>query len=107
MKKRVAFSALIAIMTILLLVGTVFAHTVFFACWDNGDGTLSCEGGYTDGSSAAGATVNVTDAGGTLLFSGKLDKSGELKFNKPSGDFSVTLDSGPGHSVTIKGKDIK
>jgi len=105
--KRLVFTALIAIMTVLLLAGTALAHSVFFQCWNNGDGTLSCEGGYTDGSSAAGATVNVTDDSGTLLFSGKLDKSGELRFNKPSGDFTVTLDGGPGHSVIISSKDIK
>ncbi|MCX7781651.1 MAG: hypothetical protein N2491_12225 [Negativicutes bacterium] len=107
MNKRSAFTALVAVLTVLLLTATAFAHIVFFACWDNGDGTISCEGGYTDGSSAAGATINVTDADGSLLFSGKLDKSGELKFNKPAGDFAVTLDGGSGHSVTIKGKDIK
>lgn len=107
MNKRMVITFLIAIMTVLLLAGTAFAHAVFFQCWNNGDGTLSCEGGYTDGSSAAGATVNVTDDGGTLLFSGKLDKAGELRFNKPSGDFTVTLDGGAGHSVIISSKDIK
>lgn len=107
MNKKNVFTALVAIVAVLLVAGTALAHTVFFQCWNNGDGTLSCEGGYTDGSSASGATVNVTDASGTLLFSGKLDKSGELKFNKPSGDFSVTLEGGPGHSVTINAKDIK
>lgn len=107
MKKRIAFTALVAIMTVLLLVGTAFAHTLFFQCWNNGDGTLSCEGGYTDGSAAAGATVSVTDANGNLIFTGQLDKSGQLKFNKPSGDFSVTCDGGPGHTVTITSKDIK
>ena len=107
MNKRMVIPFLIVIMTVLLLAGTAFAHAVFFQCWNNGDGTLSCEGGYTDGSSAAGATVNVTDDGGALLFSGKLDKSGELRFNKPAGDFTVTLDGGAGHSVIISSKDIK
>lgn len=107
MNKRMVITALIAIMTVLLLAGTALAHSVFFQCWNNGDGTLSCEGGYTDGASASGATVNVNDDNGTLLFSGKLDKSGELRFNKPSGDFTVTLDGGAGHSVIISSKDIK
>ena len=107
MNKRVAFIALVAIMTVLLIAGTAFAHTVFFQCWNNGDGTLSCEGGYTDGSSAAGATVNVKDANGFLIFSGQLDNSGTLKFNRPSGDFSVTLEGGPGHTVTVSSNDIK
>lgn len=107
MNKRIAFTALVAIMTLFLLAGTALAHTVFFQCWNNGDGTLSCEGGYTDGSSAAGAPINVTDANGSLIFTGNLDKSGQLTFNKPSGDFSVTIDGGPGHTVTVNSKDIK
>ena len=107
MNKRITFTVLVAIMTVLLLAGTAFAHTVFFQCWNNGDGTLSCEGGYTDGSSAAGATVNVKDANGALIFSGQLDNSGTLKFNRPPGDFSVTLEGGPGHTVTVSSNDIK
>ncbi len=107
MKKRIVFTALVAIMTVLLIAGTAFAHTVFFQCWNNSDGTLSCEGGYTDGSSAAGATVSVKDANGSLIFSGQLDNSGTLKFSRPSGNFTVTLEGGPGHTVTVNSNDIK
>ena len=107
MNKKIAFTALVVIMTVLLIAGPALAHTVFFQCWNNGDGTLSCEAGYTDGSAAAGATVNVTDANGSLIFTGNIDNSGQLKLNKPSGDFSVTLDGGVGHTVTINSKDIK
>lgn len=107
MKKKFGFTMLIAIMAVVLLAGTALAHTALFSCWDNGDGTVSCEGGYSDGSSAAGTTINVADGGGNVTFSGKLDKFGQLTIKKPAGEYSVTFDGGPGHSVTVNGKDIK
>ncbi|MDR1701170.1 MAG: hypothetical protein LBR56_00155 [Sporomusaceae bacterium] len=107
MSKKITITALIAIMAISLLAGTVLAHTVFFACWDNRDGTLSCEGGYTDGESAKGARVKVADLNGTLLFSGQLDQTGTLTFNRPAGEFTVTLEGGAGHAVVIHSKNIK
>ncbi|MBK1637032.1 hypothetical protein CKO19_14985, partial [Rhodovulum adriaticum] len=33
--------------------GLAQAHTPLCACYDNGDGTVLCEGGFSDGSSAA------------------------------------------------------
>lgn len=107
MKKRLWFTMLVAITAVVLVAGTALAHTPLFSCWDNGDGTISCEGGYSDGSSAAGTAINVTDANGGIIFSEKLDKFGQLTFNKPAGEYSVTFDGGPGHSVTVNGKDIK
>ncbi len=107
MKKRLGFTMLAAIMAVVLFAGTALAHTALFSCWDNGDGTVSCEGGYSDGSSAAGTTINVADASGNVTFSGKLDKFGQLTFNKPAGEYSVAFDGGPGHYVTVNGKDIK
>jgi hypothetical protein len=37
-----------------LIVAQVWAHTPLCSCYDNGDGTVTCEGGFSDGSSAAG-----------------------------------------------------
>lgn len=84
-----------------------FRPVVSGTFWDNGDETLSCEGGYSDGSSAAGTTIKVQDPKGKVIFTGKLDKNGELTFKKPKGEFTVTFDGGPGHSVTIKSSNIK
>ncbi len=104
-KKLVMFVA--SMVLIVSLAGAAFAHTPLFSCWDNGDETLSCEGGYSDGSSAAGTTIKVQDPKGKVIFTGKLDKNGELTFKKPKGEFTVTFDGGPGHSVTIKSSNIK
>lgn len=91
----------------LCFAGAALAHTPLFSCWDNGDGTISCEGGFSDGSSAAGTTIQVKDGNGAEIYSGKLDKFGELTFDKPDGAFTVTFDGGPGHSIVIKGEDVK
>jgi len=107
MKKNALLALVVTILGVTLLSGVASAHTPLFSCWDNGDNTISCEGGYSDGSSAAGTAIIVNDAGGNVISSGKLDKTGQLTFNKPSGDYSVTFDGGPGHSVVVNGKDIK
>ena len=32
--------------------GVALAHTPLCSCYDNGDGSVECEGGFSDGSSA-------------------------------------------------------
>ena len=105
--QRKIFVTLLAALFAVCLAGAAMAHTPLFSCWDNGDGTVSCEGGFSDGSSAAGTGIIVKDGSGKEIYSGKLDKFGELTFDKPSGAFTVTFDGGPGHSIVIKGEDIQ
>ncbi len=90
-----------------ILCTTAFAHTPLFTCWDNGDGTFSCEAGFSDGSSAANMPVYVFGANGEVVAEGKIGKNGEATFNKPQGAFSVKFDGGPGHDLTVNGADIK
>lgn len=104
---RKLWTGVITAVFIAALAGAALAHTALFSCWDNGDGTLSCEGGFSDGSSAANIPIRVTDEKGEVVFEGKLDESGELTFGKPQGVFSVTFDGGPGHTLTVKSGDIK
>ena len=82
------------------------AHTPLCACYDNGDGTVFCEGGYSDGSSAAGVRLAVRDADGNVLIEGSMNEESEFVFEKPDGKYSVLLDSGPGHQVEISSEDI-
>jgi hypothetical protein len=90
----------------LLLAGTALAHTPLCSCYDNGDDTITCEGGFSDGSSASGVQVRVEDGNGKTVVKGKMDEFSEFVFDKPSGEFTVLFDAGPGHVVTIQGKDI-
>lgn len=82
------------------------AHTPLFDCFDNGDDTITCEGGFSDGSSAAGVAIRVLDAQGKVLEQGELDSAGSIMLKRPSGEFSVVFASGEEHSLTVLGDDI-
>ncbi|MEY4642581.1 MAG: hypothetical protein RLZZ227_2575 [Pseudomonadota bacterium] len=82
------------------------AHTPLFDCFDNGDATMTCEGGFSDGSSAAGVAIRVVDAQGKVLEQGELDADGAIVLARPAGEFSVVFASGEEHSLTVLGDDI-
>lgn len=82
------------------------AHTPLCSCYENGDGTVTCEGGFSDGSSASGVKIHVDDAKGNALIQGKMDKDSEFTFNKPTEAYKVVFDAGKGHAIKIDGKQI-
>ncbi len=85
----------------------VFGHTPLCSCWDNGDGTVTCEGGFSDGSSGAGIDIRVVDnKSGTVLVGGNMDEDSEFTFNSPDVPYRVQYDAGPGHLVEIDGGEI-
>ncbi len=90
----------------LLSVASAYAHTPLCSCYDNGDKTVTCEGGFSDGSSGAGVSMAVKDKSGKTLIKGKMDKNSSFTFKKPAGPYKVVFDAGPGHVVEIDGKDI-
>ena len=75
---RKTLSCVVAAALVLALAGAALAHTPLFSCWDNGDGTISCEGGFSDGESAEGTPIRVTNEKEEVVFEGKLDDKGEL-----------------------------
>jgi len=91
---------------LLVLPSWAAAHSAVFDCFNETDGRVTCEGGFSDGSSAAGVPVKVLDTQDKLLLSGTIDKEGRFSFTRPSGDFRVVFDAGQGHSVTLLGSDI-
>ncbi len=107
----------------------LFAHSPLLTCYED-DGIITCEGGFSNGASAAGVKIRVTDAKGNLLSlkdadgkaikpAGKdasllLDKAGMCYFQWPTDksgkklkDFLIVFDAGPGHEVTKSAKDIE
>jgi hypothetical protein len=90
----------------LIPAGQVAAHTPLFACFDNADGTIFCEGGFSDGSSAAGVPILVKDGSGAELFRGELSKNSDIVFDKPAGDYLVIFDGGDEHRIEIPGAQI-
>lgn len=83
------------------------AHNAICSCFDNGDDSITCEGGFSDGATAAGVPLKVFDQSGKVLVEGALDKSGEFKFARPKVPFRVELNAGEGHVVKIDGRDIE
>jgi type 1 fimbria pilin len=104
MKKTMMLLAMSCVL--LLMAASAFAHTPLCSCFDNGDGTVSCEGGFSDGSSASGVKMVVKDASGKVLIAGKMSENSDFDFEKPKGDYMVIFDAGEGHTIEIPGKDI-
>ena len=99
MKRSVILIGILALGV--LTFGQAFAHTPLCACYDNGDGSVTCEGGFSDGSSAAGVTMFVEGSGGSVLLKGKMDEDSEFTFDKPDGAYTVVFDAGEGHTIEI------
>ncbi len=93
-------------LSLLLATLPALAHTPLFDCYDNGDDTITCEGGFTDGASAEGVDIRVVDAQGKVLQQGILDAAGSITFTRPAGEFSVVFSAGSEHSITVLGDEI-
>ena len=104
MSKKVLIAYILAFG--LFFAGQVLAHTPLCSCYDNGDGTVTCEGGFSDGSSAAGVEMRVEDQDSKALIKSKMDEDSEFTFDKPSGLYKVVFDAGEGHVVEVDGKNI-
>lgn len=96
-----------AVTVALLISATItHAHTPLCSCFDNGDNTITCEGGFSDGSSAAGIAMRIETLDGRVLLIGKMNEDSEFTFNKPKEDFIVIFDAGEGHQIKVPGKEI-
>jgi len=100
MNKRVAF-----MMLFLLPSGYSYSHTALLSCYDEGNGYILCEGGFSDGASAEGIEFRLEQNGKEMMRT-KLDEFGEVYFAKPASQFTVILNGGEGHIVHIDGNDI-
>ncbi|MCK5595001.1 hypothetical protein KAI19_02355 [bacterium] len=118
--KRVLYVPLACLLLIFFLTIQAGAHTPLLLVEDNEDGTISLEGGFSDGSSGAGAIILIVKdepykggekkmlyKGKLVLAKDKLDEFGELTVIKPKSPYLVILDAGPGHVVEKKGPASK
>ncbi len=103
---KVRFWSACTMAAAIFLAGQAMAHTPLCSCYDNGDGTATCEGGFSDGSSASGVQIRVESQDGKVLVEGKMDEHSEFTFEKPSDPYKVVFDAGEGHAVEIDGKEI-
>lgn len=104
MKKNILAAA--SLVGLLLASAPAWAHTPLCDCFDNGDGSVTCQGSFSDGSSAAGVKMTVRDDKGKVLVDGKMNKDSEFNFKKPTGAYTVRFDAGAGHALEIKSSRI-
>lgn len=83
----------------------MFAHTAIMNCFDNADGTITCEGGFSDGSSASGVNFRLEQNGNTI-FENRFSEDSEITFDKPDSDYEAVFDAGEGHEIYIKSSNI-
>jgi hypothetical protein len=83
------------------------AHNAICSCFDNGNDTITCEGGFSDGGKAAGVPLRVFDQSGKVLIEGVMSKNSDFTFPKPKVPFRVEFNAGEGHVVKIDGRDIE
>lgn len=101
--KRVLVLALL-----LAAAGTAFAHDV--AVWaEVVKGKVHVEAYFSDGAPVGDTPVEVTDAGGKVLLSGRTNAKGVFDFAPPAKTaLTITVSAGGGHtaSATVNAKDL-
>ena len=101
MKKITVFTTILLMFSL----STASAHTALMSCFDEGDGTITCEGGFSDGSSASGVEFRVEQKGKVILKT-KMSEYSEVNFKKPDSDYQAVFNAGEGHAVYVDGNDI-
>lgn len=89
----------------ILLINSSYAHTAIMTCFDNGDDSITCEGGFSNGSSGSGVQMYVKHDDKKII-EGIMNENSEFTFKKPKESYVVVFDAGEGHIVSIKGKEI-
>ena len=89
------------------VVQLTYAHTPICDCYDNGDNTITCEGGFSDGGTAVGVSMRVYDGAGKILIEGVMTDQSDFTFTRPDGNFHVEFEGGVGHVIQIDGRDIE
>ncbi|MBM9538720.1 hypothetical protein [Desulfobulbus alkaliphilus] len=98
---------IIYVLSLLFMTATAAqAHTPLCACFDNGDNTITCEGGFSDGSSASGVAMRIEASDGTILMEGAMDADSTFTFTRPESDFTVIFDAGEGHVIEVPDRNI-
>ncbi len=104
MRKSVLLS--ICLLLAVFFASQALAHTPLCSCSDEGDGTILCEGGFSDGGSGEGVKMQVLDADGKVIIEGKMNEDSEFIFKKPEGEYTAIFDAGPGHAVKVPSSEI-
>lgn len=95
---------ILSLLITLLLPISVFAHSLLLNVFDNEDNTITIEGEFNTGESAAGANVQLIALNSEkILFEKRLSDESELTVSIPKQAYKIVLDGGPGHKIIKKG----
>ena len=106
MEKRLNFLPALLFAGLLVQTSATMAHTPLFDCFDEDNGKIVCEAGFSDGASAEGIDVRVVNAQGRVVQQGKIEADGSVSFDRPDEEFSVQFQAGEQHTITVIGDDI-
>lgn len=67
---------------------------------------IVCQGGFSDGSSVAGVTIDLISYDEDILASKTFDDQSTVHFTPHEGEFYILLDAGPGHTVEVDYQDV-
>lgn len=95
---------LVALM--LAVAGPVQAHSPRLKCQAEGEKQIRCEGGFSDGSDAAGIEIRVMSYDDEPLWSGQLDEQSRIRFERPAGDFYIRFEGGEGHVLEVDQSEV-
>ncbi|MBM6550609.1 hypothetical protein [Marinomonas ostreistagni] len=99
--RRTALVALSGVWSSLAL-----AHFPFVEC-HQGTVDIVCQGGFSDGSSAQGITVDLISYDEEIIASKTFNDASSVEFAPYDGEFYILLDAGPGHTVEVDWNEIK
>ena len=106
---RMAMWRMMAVLAIFgaLASAPAMAHAPLLACFDNGDATITCEAGYSDGAAAAGQRITVLDDGDRLLLEAQFDEDSAYTFDAPDADlYQVRFQGDAEHGVSVYSNEI-
>lgn len=107
MKTEAIKNILLCMSVYIFILPVAMAHSPICDCYDNGDETVTCEGGFSDGSSATGVAIRIVNTQGKVLLAGKMDDKSNYSYKKPEQEYHVIFDAGDNHTVTIYSEDIE
>ena len=77
------------------------AHSLLLTCRPAANDMVRCVGEFSDGSDAAGMSVQVQAYDEKVLFKGTLGTDSSVSFKRPQGENFVRLEDGGEHSVEV------
>jgi hypothetical protein len=84
------------------------AHAPLIDCYVDDDDAITCEAGYSDGSSAANQVIQVRDEDERLLFEDHFAEDGTFHFPRPEADeYHVVFVGDAAHQADIYSSDFE